>query len=352
MSLCRRLALFVAAAAWASAAAVQWRAVLEQPAVWYGSPEARAVADNVTRYQTPVGGWPKNHDMTRPPSPGMFNDEEEAHATIDNGATYTQLRLLLLVDAAQTAPRYRAAITRGVDYLLKAQYANGGWPQYFPLRPGYYTRITFNDDAMVGVLKLLREIARGELPSAWFAPAERERCAAAVRRGIACILRCQIVVNGVKTAWCAQHDELTFEPAPARKYEHISLSGSESVGVVRFLMGEENPSPEIIAAVEAAIAWFEAAKLTGVREDHPANPALPHKHDRILVPDPAAPPLWARFYEIGTNRPIYGGRDTVIRYNLAEVEPERRGGYRWHLDDPAVLISRDYPRWRAKHKLP
>jgi len=113
-------------------------------------------------------------------------------------------------------------------------------------------------------------------------------------------------------------------------------------------MGVKNPSPEIVDAVEAAIAWFESAKLTGIRLETPAAPELPHGHDRVIVADPSAPPLWARFYEIGTNRPIFGGRDTKIRYTLAEVEPERRGGYRWYLDDPAQLLSRDYPRWKQQ----
>ena len=47
------------------------------------------------------------------------------------------------------------------------------------------------------------------------------------------------MVNGRRTVWCAQHDETTLRPAGARTYEHASLSGYESVGIVRFLMGIE-----------------------------------------------------------------------------------------------------------------
>jgi hypothetical protein len=47
-------------------------------------------------------------------------------------------------------------------------------------------------------------------------------------------------------------DEITSEPVPARAYEHESLSGFESVGIVRFLMRLDPPSPEIVAAVRAA----------------------------------------------------------------------------------------------------
>ena len=63
--------------------------------------------------------------------------------------------------------RYRAAFERGVDYLLAAQYPNGGWPQFFPLREGYYSRITYNDNAMVHVLTVLRDAAAGKPPYAF-----------------------------------------------------------------------------------------------------------------------------------------------------------------------------------------
>jgi PelA/Pel-15E family pectate lyase len=331
---------------------VEWRDINRQAAAWYATDDARAIAAAVRQYQTDSGGWTKNQDMTAPPDAAFLANKAMDHraATIDNGATTTQIRFLAAV-ASHSGPdteTNRAATLRGIEYLLKAQYDNGGWPQYYPLQPGYYTHITFNDDAMVHVLDVLCDVAEGKAPYTWTEPALRARAAAAVEKGIACILRCQIVVAGKKTAWCAQHDEITFEPVPARAYEHISLSGSESVGIVRFLMGVENPSPEIVDAVEAAVAWFEAAKLTGIRLDTPPAPDLAHGHDRVVVADPSAPPLWARFYEIGTNRPIFGGRDTVVRYSLAEVERERRGGYRWYLDEPAQLLSRDYPRWKQK----
>ncbi|MFT3830118.1 MAG: pectate lyase [Opitutaceae bacterium] len=344
--------LLAALAAGSLSSAVPWKEISRQPAEWYASAEARAVADSVRQYQTESGGWPKNRDMTAPPDAAFLAETAYDHRdpTIDNGATTTQIRFLAAVasHAGRDVEPNRAAVLRGLEYLLRAQYANGGWPQYYPLRPGYYTHITFNDDAMVNVLRLLRDVAEGDEPFAWIGPDLRHRASAAIEKGIACILRCQIVVAGRKTAWCAQHDEITFEPVPARAYEHVSLSGSESLGIVRFLMGVKDPSPEIVDAVEAAVAWYEAAKLTGIRLDTPPAPELPHGHDRVIVADPSAPPLWARFYEIGTNRPIFGGRDTLIRYHLAEVEPERRGGYRWYIDEPAELLARDYPRWKKK----
>ena len=76
------------------------------------------------------------------------------------------------------------------------------------------------------------------------------------------------------------------------------------------------------------------------------------KRDNRAVADPAAPVTWARFYELGTNRPVFTGRDKVIRYDFNEIERERRTGYGYLGDWPANLLAKDYPRWRARNKLP
>src|SRR5690606_27709065 len=108
----------------------------------------------------------------------------------------------------------QAAVRQGIEYLFAAQYDNGGWPQYYPLRRGYYSHITYNDDAMVRVLEVVRAVARGEPPFEWVEPLVREQAMQSESRGIDCILRTQIRVAGRLTAWCAQHDAETLAPAP------------------------------------------------------------------------------------------------------------------------------------------
>ena len=190
--------------------------------------------------------------------------------------------------------------------------------------------------------------------TSWTSPVVA-RAETAVLKGIECILKCQIVVDGRRTVWCAQHDEVTLKPAAARSYEKISLSGGESVGIVRFLLEVEfefeNPSSEIVEAIEGAVAWFQQVKLSGIRQVNKPDPSLPKGLDKIIVPDAEAPPLWARFYQIGTNRPIFCGRDGVIKYQLSEIEHERRVGYAWYTQAPAELLQRDYPAWKKKHEL-
>lgn len=337
-------------AAMGAGAPVEWDDCLRQDDSWYASAEAARVAENVMLYQLGSGGWPKNTDMARPLSGEdrarlADRKDQREESTIDNGATVTPMRFLARVHGAAGDERCADAFLRGLDFLLDIQYPNGGWPQ-FPHKRGYYQHITFNDNAMVNVMNLLRDVL-DEPRYAFVDGARRQRAAAALEKGLECILRCQIIVDGVKTAWCAQHDERTLKPAPARSYEKISLSGSESVGIVRYLMGLDNPPPAAVEAVQAAVAWFDRAKIEGIREERVPAPDLPRGYDKIVVEDPSAPPLWARFYEIGTNRPIYCGRDGVIKYHLSEIEHERRVGYGWHTRAPARILE-DYPAWQAR----
>lgn len=339
------LILLLAAGSLTAQQSVAWKDATKQPHNWYSSPEAIRIANQLLLYQHDNGAWEKNIDMAAP-----LTDQERAalrarkkenlgHTTIDNDATYTQMRYLARVYTATHQERFRTAFQAGLNYLLEAQYANGGWPQFYPLRDGYWSHITYNDDAMIGVMETLRSIVRQEPDFTFVGDPDRIRARQAIEKGIQCILRTQVTVDGKLTAWCAQHDEKTLLPAKARAYEHPSLSGSESVGVVQFLMAIEHPSPEVTRAIKAAIAWFDAVRIMGIRLERKSAPGTPRGYDFVVVPDATAPPLWARFYEIGTNRPIFSGRDSVVKYQLSEIEYERRTGYRWYVDRPAQLFK-------------
>ena len=165
---------------------------------------------------------------------------------------------------------------------------------------------------------------------------------------VECILKSQVVVGGKRTVWSAQHDEVTLAPTAARKFEPVALTGLESVGIVRFLMNIKEPDARVVEAIESAVAWFRAAQLSGVRWVERRDALKPGGFEHMAVSDPAAPPLWARFYEIGTNRPIFIGRDAMVRYSVAQIEEERCNGYRWYTDEPAELLNKDYPAWQKK----
>ncbi|NQT38432.1 MAG: pectate lyase [Planctomycetes bacterium] len=310
------------------------------------------VAENVLLYQRNSGGWPKNYDrdreLTDADKARLLADKERGDSTFDNGATHSEVRLLARAYQATGDERFKRALLRGVEFMLRAQYENGGWAQSYPNPGGYSRHITFNDGAMIGAMTTLRDIAGGTPPYDFVDRDLRARAGVAVEKGIRCVLACQIVVDGKRTAWCAQHDEETLVPRKARSYELASLSGGESVGIVRFLMDIDQPGPEVIAAVEGAVAWFDAAKLQGIRQVTREDKSQPRGMDKIVIPDPSAPPMWARFHEIGTNRPIFCSRDGVPKRTLAEISYERRTGYSWLGYYAADLLEKDYPAWRKK----
>lgn len=325
---------------------------MAKPAEWYRSSEAVRIADNFLLYQRRDGGWPKNIRMAEPLKPaeraGVIDENELNDSTIDNSSTWTQLYFLARVYDATHQERVLAAFNRGVDYLLRAQYPNGGWPQYFPLRTNYSRHITFNDDAMTGVLNLLYDASQGQPPFAFVDADRRKHASDAVARGVQLILKTQIRVNGKLTAWCAQYDEVTLAPAGARTYELPSISGNESVGIVRFLMRLPHPDAAVRDAIESAVAWFRKSAVSGQRIEDKPDTSHPEGYDRVAVHDPSAGLLWARFYEIDTNRPFFSGRDGVKHYEMSEIEYERRAHYAWWGTWPADLLSRDYPAWRQR----
>jgi PelA/Pel-15E family pectate lyase len=318
---------------------------LKQPAHWYAVDEATRIANQVLLYQRDNGGWEKNVDMaamlTQAERQKLLGEKSRTDTTIDNGATTTQLAYLAKVVTAKNIDAHKAGFTKGLDLLLAMQYANGGFPQYFPLRDDYSRRITFNDNAMVNVLRLLRDIAKKKEDYLFVDEERRSKAAAAVERSIALLLKTQVVVDGRKTVWAAQYDEVTLKPAAARSFEPVSLTAGESVGIVKFLMLDASPSPEVREAVDSAAAWFAAAKLAGIRWERKDG-------ENRVVKDAAAGPIWARFYEIPSMRPIFIGRDGVVKYDVMAIEPERRNGYAWYVDGPRDLIDEDYPRWKRK----
>jgi len=338
---------------------------LDKSADWYGGTEARRIADIVVSFQTPAGGWSKNLDMSlHPRAPGeafapdnrsrflTAADFDTPHntnwnyvGTFDNDATMTELRYLAKVITVVEPDRsgsYRQAFLRGIGYIAAAQYPNGGWPQVWPLEGGYHDTITYNDDAVINLLGLLRDVSRGTNEFAFAPVSVRAMAGENVRRGIDCLVATQIVVGGHHTVWCQQHDPLTLQPASGRNYEMPSQVSSESAEIMLFLMRLPKPNPQVIAAVRAAAAWFEKTKISNKVYQRTGNDG------RQLAPAPGSGPIWARYYEIGTDRPIFGDRDKTIHDKLEEISRERQRGYAWYRDTPKRALE-EYAVWSKAH---
>ena len=119
--------------------------------------------------------------------------------------------------------------------------------------------------------------------------------------------------------WAQQYNE-RMEPSWARAFEPPAACGYESIGVMEILIdlylefGEE----KYLEPIPRALSWYERSAV--------------------------APDIWNRYYELGTNRPIFGDRDGQIHYTLKELSEERKSGYRWRGDFGLVVVKSYYER--------
>ncbi|WP_158239292.1 pectate lyase [Uliginosibacterium sp. TH139] len=334
----------------ASGGKITEASMTEQSAAFYNSAEGRQLADVVLGYQNADGGWPKLErtvNMLVPVNTAALTGWR-GKSTIDNDSTMKQIKVLARAFSAFGDEKYRAGFNRGLDYIFAAQLANGGWQQFWPDPVGYKKRITFNDDAMANVLEVMRDIAQPTAEFRFVDTARRTRAQDALRRGIDLILKTQLVVGGKKAGWCAQYDENTLAPAMGRSYELPSISGGESVNVLRFLMSLEQPSPAVVRAVQDGANWLKAARLPGQKRIKREDRTLEMGFDYVLVKDPAAPGTWARFYDLDSGKPLFSSRDSVKRSDFAEIAYERRVKYNWFTELPRALLEQEYPTWQKR----
>ena len=326
----------------------------------YDPTEIEAIADNMLLFQRDNGGWPKNYDMQ-----AILTDEQKEkllavkpllHTTFDNSTTHTQVCYLAEAYTITNIERFKEGCLKGIDFILSAQYENGGWPQYYPPLPEnnkYSTQITFNDGGYVGIMNTLKKIIDKD-PNFLFVDNTRQKKAKiAFDKGLECILKMQIVEDGVPKVWCQQHDENSLEPVWARTFEPPCFCNGESSGVVLLLMSIENPSKEVIASVQGAVNWFEKVKiLNTLCIDDPTAPQYVSVHrvhnvDRRIVHDLNAPPIWTRYSELKTGRDMFCDRSSEIVYNMSDLGRERRSGYGWYTYAPQAVLDK-YPDWKKK----
>ncbi len=340
---------------WVDEQKLYWEELLKKDKKWYSSNDAIDIADIILVYQSPHGGWPKNIDYKNPPSflnklrlfiSKMFKDSRYSyHPTIDNRSTYSQMRFLAKVYINTGDERFKHGFLSGFDYLISAQYDNGGWPQYYPLQGGYKNHVTFNDNAIIGVMEILKKVSEDQYH--FIDSARIMQSKNAINKGVELILNTQIISKDKLSGWCSQYN-LQLEPINARAFEPISICARESVAIIKYLMSLKNPNERIRAAIHKAVKWYDDIKINGLQIIESQQFENQQKFDIeiIIIPNQYSQnSYWARFYEIDTDYPIFSDRDQRIRYKMSELSRERRINYEWYGQWANKLILEDYPKW-------
>lgn len=313
------------------------------------------LAEKMLIYQLPNGGWGKQLsdksvvNYSLPIDKALLKKIKESgddHATIDNNATSKEINALIKAYSITKNPEYLKSAEKGISYLLLMQYKNGGFPQYYPNSGLYRKQVTYNDNAMINALTVLYNVAEGKNDFDVVNAKLKEKSKDAVKRGIDCILKTQVLQKGTPTIWGDQYNEITLQPDKARAFEPISLATGESVGIVRFLMMQPT-TPEIEKSIKSAVNWFKQNKIEGYSYN---VSKVNGKAVRTLAEEKGSV-IWARFYDINNNKPLFGDRDGSVKYNYNEVSEERRNGYSWFGDFADKLINKEFPKWAEKNKV-
>ena len=300
---------------------------------WYGSAEAISVADTLLGVQKTNGGWMKNDQYHKLTSTELAERKElkgtngrSAHSCFDNYSTTQEMRFLAKVYNQTKQQRFLDAFKKALNLIFTAGNGmNGGWGQYWPLsedRYSYQNYITFNDDLMTNMLRILQEIYEEKGDFKGLVDADtRTRCKEQWDKALECVLNCQIDDNGVKAGWCAQHDPVDFLPTEGRPHELPSVSGSESATLLSYLMTISKPSEELQQCIIAAVEWFKTHKYkeNAAMADYTNSKGEADRH----IIDQEGSNLWGRFIQIG-------GESGKAIYNKFYNKLQARGKTRTH----------------------
>lgn len=291
------------------------------------------------------GAWLRRTDVGQVPAADLARRKNIS--TFDDDNTQSAVRFLLaLADVTKNSTdprdaRVRSALDYALKQMLAAQYPNGAWPQRYDGKPrnaadypilkatipatypreygkeNYFRHYTLNDNTQRDCILTMLD--------AWHRTGRREFLDA-VKRGADFLLLAQLPEP--QPTWAQQYNT-RMEPAWARTFEPPAACTSESVGVIRLLtdlyfeLGEER----YLEPLPRAIAWFKRSEIS--------------------------PGLWARYYELHTNKPIFGDRDGKIYYHVEDISEERQKGYSWKgaYGVPGAIAHFDEVRQRGREAM-
>ena len=177
--------------------------------------------------------------------------------TFDDDVTSNAARFLLRMYLLKLDPKYKPALDKAINFLLRSQYATGGWPQRFPLKydfnkaghPDYSSFYTFNDDVIYENVNFLIQC---------YETLGEERLLDPIKRGMNFYLLSQ-KENG---AWGQQYT-MEMKVAGARTYEPTAYLPRATFANCFILMKfyQYTGDTTFLKGIPAAITWLNKEKL-------------------------------------------------------------------------------------------
>ncbi|MCR8630104.1 pectate lyase [Paenibacillus radicis (ex Xue et al. 2023)] len=353
------------------------------------SEKAQTIAANIIALQNDDGGFMKlsgDIDMAQSKLVGKIGTKGKSSIETIAGeqvSTVTELRYLAKMITAfpGQASQYTPAFYKGIQYLLDAQMDNGGW-SIQKNGIGYNSTIAYADNAMISVLTLFNDVARLNDQQFVFVRNNNQSLVSlmdkALQKGIDCIVKTQIQVNGTLTGWSSHHHPVNLSPVIGKTYERPGINATETTRIAQFLMNVRNPSNEVKAAAEAAVNWLTSVKINDKIMITVSDITMNNGIERYLVDQPGHV-TWARNYKVSgssfvpffSDRQITRGDIPLMNFNPNDPREvigqpgassyysnytvaakimfyDTRTAYEWYVETPKRLIETDYVTWKNR----
>jgi len=254
---------------------------------------AREVGRALAWGQRKEGGWDHRVDVSHMKSDPAMPERNSGRCTLDDDISQGAMTFLIELDSELDEKWLTGSIELALRFMQDSQFENGAWPQWYPLIGGYHDYYTYNDNTINDCIAMMVKAHRVYGRDAYIGSA---------RLGGDFIVMSQLPPP--QTGWAQQYSH-DMKPAWARAFEPPAVCSAVTARNIRTLVDLYlyTKDKKYLEPIPAAITWLENSKL----DDD----------------------LWARMYEVGTNKPIYGDRDKKIHYTLEEISEERRNGYSW-----------------------
>lgn len=260
---------------------------------------AREVGGALVYGQLKSGGWTQTIDFD--PKGARANEYRNGrghgpnHSSLDDNQTQSAIQFMVRLDQALDFKdaKIHEATQYALDALLKAQFANGGFPQGWkgPASPQPVLKASYAEDwpriwphDHYWDFYTLNDGLAGTVSDALLLAYETyhdERFKQALARFGDFLILAQM--PDPQPAWCQQYD-YDMHPAWARKFEPPAVCGLESEDAIKTLMKiyRVTGDRKYLAPIPRAIAYLRSCRLPDGR--------------------------MARYYELKSNRPLYMNR--------------------------------------------
>ena len=263
--------------------------------------------------QRAEGGWDHLVDVSHFYAHSKNIARKSGNCTFDDNITQGVLSYLMDLDQFIDESWLTETIELGLKFMQTSQAANGAWPQWYPSIGSYHDYWTFNDDALSNSIRVMMKAH-----SQYKKPEYLE----SVKRAGDFVIMSQI--EAPQAGWAQQYDH-NLNPGWARRFEPPGVCSSVTGSTIKLLADIYlyTKDEKYLNPIPAAIKWLEDSKL----EDN----------------------LWARIYELKTNKPIYGQHDRIVHYRASEGRTDYNFLGSFNIND-RIAYSNNVLKLKGKYK--